>query len=583
MGIPSYFLQIVKCYKNIIKNIVGLNGSVDNFYADSNGIIYDAARDVSFLNKNVEVYESEVITLVCEKIQHYIDLFQPKEKIIIAFDGVAPVAKLNQQRERRYKSWLTGDLQKRIENKMATKKTTSLPCENVETSAFWNTSSITPGTAFMLKLNERVTAHFESNPKVFVSTSGVCGEGEHKIFQYIRDFSDLHKNQTTIIYGLDADLIMLCLNHLHISERIFLYRETPEFIKSVDKTLDEAAQYYIDIPELAQSIIKYMNGMHDQHGQISEKIEFQSEKCRMFDYIFICFMLGNDFMPHFPALNIRTGGIDTLLDAYRQTIGSKLGEYIICFNKSSLDYKINWVNYKKFIGYLADNEDVLMRKEYKRRDRLQQQQVMHSGQQLNNNNKNRVNDVNDIVSEWNDEELPLSMEEFNMCPIKYREKEKNINPFAEKWEHRYYSTLLHVKITASLCKKICTNYLEGMEWTFKYYSTGCIDWRWSYKHHYPPLLKDLLQFIPDTNFHDFLKVVEPQPIRDVVQLCYVLPKPSLQLLPRQVLESLSKHPNFSSMYATNHHVNWSFCKFFWECHTEMPELDINELESICFR
>ena len=585
MGIPSYFLQIVKNYKNIIKNISGLNGNVDNFYADSNGIIYDAARDVSFLNKSVDVYESEVITLVCEKIQHYIDLFQPKEKIIIAFDGVAPVAKLNQQRERRYKSWLTGDLQKRIEKKMAGKNMITTT-ENVETSTFWNTSSITPGTAFMLKLNERVTAHFESNLKVFVSTSAACGEGEHKIFQYIRDFSDLHKNQTTIVYGLDADLIMLCSNHLHISERIFLYRETPEFIKSVDKTLDENAQYYIDIPELAQSVIKYMNGMHDQHGQISEKIEFQSEKCRMFDYIFICFMLGNDFMPHFPALNIRTGGIDTLLDAYRKTIGSTPGEYIICFNKSSLDYKINWANYKKFIEYLADNEDVLMRKEYKRRDRMQQQQVMHSGagngDQRNRSSNHDVNDVNDIVSEWNNEELPSSMEEFNMCPIKYREKEKQINPFAEKWEHRYYSTLFHMKISASQCKKICTNYLEGMEWTFKYYSTGCIDWRWSYKHHYPPLLKDLLQFIPDTNFHDFLKVVEPQPIRDVVQLCYVLPRPSLQLLPPRIAIKLSNHPNFSSMYATNHHINWSFCKFFWECHTEMPELDINELEAICF-
>ena len=230
---------------------------------------------------------------------------------------------------------------------------------------------------------------------------------------------------------------------------------------------------------------------------------------------------------------------------------------------------------------MADNEDVLMRKEYKRRDRLQQQQVMHSGAGNGDQcNRSFNNDVNDIVSEWTDEELPASMEEFNMCPVKYRDKEKQINPFAEKWEHRYYSTLLHVKITASLCKKICTNYLEGMEWTFKYYSTGCIDWRWSYNYHYPPLLKDLLQFIPDTNFHDFLKVVEPQPIRDVVQLCYVLPKPSLQLLPRQVLESLSNHPNFSSMYATNHHMNWSFCKFFWECHTEMPELDINELEAI---
>ena len=578
MGIPSYFLQIVKKYKNIIKNTLQLAGCVDNFYADCNGIVYDVIRNITFANKSVDVYESEVIDAVCHKIQSYIDVFQPKDKIIVAFDGVAPVAKLNQQRERRYKSWLTGELQKRIDKKNASKKASvSSSTSSVETSTFWNTSSITPGTAFMKKLNLQVTAHFMSNPKVLVSTSDVCGEGEHKMFQHIRDFADEHKNKTTIIYGLDADLIMLCLNHLHISERIFLYRETPEFIKSVDNTLDQAADYYIDIPELAQSIIKYMNGMHEQQDQVSAKIEFQSEKCRIFDYIFICFMLGNDFMPHFPALNIRTGGIDTLLDAYRRTIGSSPGEYIVCFHEPSLDYKINWTNYKRFIEYLADREDELVRKEYKRRDRMQQLQGMHSSGYKNGGG----NSCSDIVSEWSNEELPTSMDEFNMCPMKYREKEKQINPFTQDWEQRYYSTLFHVKITASVCKNICMNYLEGMEWTFKYYSSGCIDWRWSYKHHYPPLLKDLCQFIPDTPWHDFLQVMEPCPIRDVVQLCYVLPKPSLQLLPRQVLENLSKHSNFSSMYATNHHMNWSFCKFFWECHTEMPHLDIRELEEIC--
>jgi 5'-3' exonuclease len=577
MGIPSYFLQIVKKYKNIIKKTSLLTGTVDNFYADCNGIVYDVIRSITFENKNIDAYETEVINAVCEKIQSYIDAFQPREKIIVAFDGVAPVAKLNQQRERRYKSWLTGELQKRIEKNSASKSKSLSQQQAVETSAVWNTSSITPGTAFMKKLNAHVTEHFKSNPKVLVSTSDVCGEGEHKIFQHIRDLAGEHATKTTIIYGLDADLIMLCLNHLHISERIFLYRETPEFIKSVDNTLDQAADYYIDIPELAQSIIKYMNGMHDQQGQVSAKIEFQSEKCRMFDYIFICFMLGNDFMPHFPALNIRTGGIDTLLDAYRKTIGSTPGEYIVCCPSSpnSLDYKINWATYKRFVAHLADREDELVRKEYKRRDRMQQLQGMHSSGYKGGAT------CSDVVSEWTNEELPSSMDEFNMCPMKYREKEKYIHPFADGWERRYYETLFHVKITASACKNICLNYLEGLEWTFKYYSSGCIDWRWSYKHHYPPLLKDLCQFIPDTPCHTFLQVAEPCPIRDVVQLCYVLPRPSLQLIPRQVFENLSKRPTFSSMYATNHHMNWSFCKFFWECHTEMPHLDIHDLEEIC--
>ena len=122
MGIPSYFLQIVKKYKNIIKSTNTLTGRVDNFYADCNGIIYDVIRSITFVNKNIDVYEKEVINAVCDKIQSYIDVFQPKEKVMIAFDGVAPVAKLNQQRERRYKSWLTGELQKRIETKNASKK-----------------------------------------------------------------------------------------------------------------------------------------------------------------------------------------------------------------------------------------------------------------------------------------------------------------------------------------------------------------------------------------------------------------------------------------------------------------------------
>ena len=54
---------------------------------------------------------------------------------------------------------------------------------------------------------------------IIISASDEPGEGEHKIFEYIRTHQDEHKNSNTIIYGLDADLIMLTLNHLRICKK----------------------------------------------------------------------------------------------------------------------------------------------------------------------------------------------------------------------------------------------------------------------------------------------------------------------------------------------------------------------------
>ena len=202
MGIPSYFSYIVKNHSDIIKKINYLK-KIDNFYLDSNSIIYDTLRLISNNYKgNDAKFEKILIKETIKKINEYISLISPTKTVIIAFDGVAPVAKLEQQRTRRYKSYLMDKITKSIKSKP--EKT-------------WDKTAITPGTKFMEKLGKEIKKYYKNsynnvnNVNIIVSTSDDVGEGEHKIFEYIRENQIFHSKTTTLIYGLDADLIMLAL------------------------------------------------------------------------------------------------------------------------------------------------------------------------------------------------------------------------------------------------------------------------------------------------------------------------------------------------------------------------------------
>ena len=166
-----------------------------------------------------------------------------------------------------------------------------------------------------------------------------------------------HGSTSTAIYGLDADLIMLTLNHLHICQKMYLFRETPHFIKSIDKSLNPNTNYVMDIPELAKSLSA------DLYELPTTDITDIMQKRIIYDYILLCFFLGNDFMPHFPALNIRTDGIARLISAYKTTLLSKK-EYLSDGNN------INWKNLRKLVVYLSENENLYIKTEYKKRRKM---------------------------------------------------------------------------------------------------------------------------------------------------------------------------------------------------------------------
>ena len=525
MGVPSYFAYLIRNHKEMLLKLTSFKKQINNLYFDSNSIIYDALRILSKdydKYKNDEAFEKELIDMVCINLENYINDIKPNKKVLIAFDGVAPVAKLEQQRTRRHKSML----EKKIMNHISGEKKE------------WNKTAITPGTNFMDKLNKEVGYYFKGKEKQyglekFIFTgSDEPGEGEHKLFGYIRDYK-CHKHEVTVVYGLDADLIMLCLNHLRISKNIYLYRETPEFVKSVDKTINPNESYLLDIPFLSQRIILEMNG--------NKKPSSTQETNKLYDYIFLCFFLGNDFLPHFPSVNIRTNGIDIMLNAYKEVIGNQN------LTNGTIIY---WKNVRKLVKFLAENEYDNLLDEYEIRQKWERRSFK-SGTKEEKINK------------------------YLHIPIKNREIEKYINPYESFWQKRYYESLFNTDETHEFKKEISVNYMEGLEWVMNYYTKGCVDWRWHYKYNYPPLFNDLLKFIP--SFDTIM--IEPNNHTNVspcVQLSYVLPIESLPLIPNNIGEKLLKERG--EYYAKQYDIKWAFCKYMWESHLELPHIDLEDLE-----
>jgi len=656
MGIPSYFSNIVKQYKHVIKKLSGLP-RIHNLYMDTNGLIYDAVRVVGS-NRGISdaEYESKLLETVCAKIDEYLAMFRPTGKVYIAFDGVAPVAKLNQQRERRYKSWFTTVVEQTITRKNALLDPLSAgaaaAAASTDTKA-WNTSAITPGTAFMKKLNIRMNDYCAMKGREIGNTvayiysgSDAAGEGEHKIFEYIRENAAYHRDTTTLIYGLDADLIMLCLNHLHISQNIYLYRDTPDFIQSLDSTLSCTDQYYLDIPAFACSLeavmretattttaaapggggSAYVSDATTVAGSRSESESSPTSNitpeviAAIDDYIVMAFMLGNDFMPHFPSLNLRTNGMTVLLQTYANMFRESK-EYLVTRKAVTgaggrqQRPTIVWKTMRAFIASLAETEHNRLMNEHKARDRQSKQRYGGGGGGGGNGRSNpkmgglghktdtptiavptvtvNIRDLTKIacsrvVQLVGNVEQCHSLNDFMAIPMQERSVEKYIDPFRENWEYRYYDALFDIDIYASSRKggggggidrlqMICVNYIEGLEWTMRYYSTGCVDWRWTYKYPYAPLLVDLMRFMPhmDTALFPGGTPVK-NPVRDIVQLCYVLPMASHGLLPPVVAERLKR--SYSHYYCDKLDFKWSYCKYFWEAHTELPHIRISELE-----
>jgi len=512
MGIPSYFSHIVKNYADIIRNLgfIRMNISkLNHLYMDCNSIVYDCFNSLKDeCVTDIDHFERKIIDSTIQKIAFYITLISPNKTVFIAFDGVAPLAKMEQQRKRRYKN-------------------------TNSTSTGWSTSNITPGTQFMKKLSEELKLSFSAvkcEAKIIISSSDECGEGEHKLFKYIRT-QPIDPEDSALVYGLDSDLIMLSIFHCKYFKHLFIFREAPEFGRVVESKDSKEEYYFMDIHSLSNSILTEMQcGVPDKN--------------RVYDYVLFCFLLGNDFLPHFPSLNIRTNGVQILMDTYRKYIGNYSNRFL------SFHGKIQWKWLLLFISELAKVEHENIKREYF----------------LRSKNENRVWKVD---TDLNKDQTLQSV------PIIYRSEELYICPSEVGWEERYYKSLFGVDTVLDVCK----NYTEGLNWVFEYYTNDCIDWRWKFDHHYPPLLKDLRNYIDKLNLtpdNDLVLKKPPNPLTAKVQLAYVLPRHSHTIMKPKNSDILNE--KYSHLYPKSYDFQWAFCRYLWESHVILPRIENDILD-----
>lgn len=206
------------------------------------------------------------------------------------------------------------------------------------------------------------------------------GEGEHKIMHYVRQQrvrEGYNPNERHVIYGLDADLIHLSLAthepHFYILREVFFIKKklfTQNLIIKCCKLIEPAAakkasyQLGCKVKKKAHVVTEYkftlLSMAHFRKYLEVDfndiKLPFQFDKERLFDdFILMCFLVGNDFLPNCPNLQIREDAIDLIMSSYRELLG-KMGGWICDKTKIDLD------RLAMLIQDVAKYEEDIMRK-----------------------------------------------------------------------------------------------------------------------------------------------------------------------------------------------------------------------------
>lgn len=664
MGVPSYFFWLVKKFEEQIlleieSRYLTEKDRPDNLFLDWNCGIHPAIK-----KPGLNTLESK-IQAVLDYLDKIFDLVKPRKLFYIAIDGVAPRAKMQQQRKRRFKSVQDAIYMKKLMEKHGMLKNASPnDCLNLtDEEKEWDYNMISPGTIFMDLLSKEIKKHLTDAKygkiKIIVSDSSIPGEGEHKIMKYIREETGM--SEKNMVYGLDSDLIFLSL--INFRPGMHLLREKVEFGKkfkvgagasndklviggeqdiktdvkvigwvllSIDKLRDVFLQIfnpYLSLRELENFGI-FSSKSLDQCSQAFYKdYDYQTYVEQMLherfyhdpsiegkniiiDYIFMSFMLGNDFLPAIVSLQIKEGGLDHLIRAYKMTMITMRQNLIILETEAPASSSITTSGYREVrtARHFKINTPFFIR--------LLEICTSFEIPILKATTRNKLYRIGNFKNsrKWNE----ASPYEKDMLDLDYLEDKvpDYINLGETGWAARYYDVHFHLKDRNEYESKkykmgICDQYIRGMIWTLQYYLTGQPDWTWEYPFHSSPTVHDLLEYVKSPNINNSYKIYRElaiaagtmtdfentkktseriaigglikankitKPVSPLEQLMCILPPASSHLLPEPV-QQLIKSDALSVYYPEDFALDVFGHRYRWEAHPLLPHIPINEIKA----
>ena len=336
----------------------------DALYIDMNGIIHPCAHPE---HGPQPATEQQMYVNVCAAVDRLCRVLRPRKTLFLAIDGVAPRAKMNQQRARRFRSAQEARELAELEAAVRVEITENGDDKDLQppppAPKAWDSNVITPGTLFMKGLADYIRFYIRQrlsrdpswrHLQVLFSDASIPGEGEHKIMQHVRlqrAQPGYNPNIVHVLHGLDADLIMLALAtheaHFYISREEVLFgrksieqqeqRQLESGFTEQQRMLDEAVGdqammmaenkqkplQRVSIPILREYLLAEFQSTLQQITAFSPSLERIID-----DFVFLCFFVGNDFLPHLPSLDIRDGALDFLINTYQRLLPNQLGGYL---------------------------------------------------------------------------------------------------------------------------------------------------------------------------------------------------------------------------------------------------------------